>query len=136
LKNLFAVRIPIHLSLVAAGSLLMGACAIPGEEKKDAAEAAATSTSAESTAVQTPSDPAAGASEESDLADLPPSPIEDLGLRLPPMLNLPGEREFRASNPAVPRPGDGGAVISRPPTDPPPRPRPQEGSGDEEKPGE
>lgn len=42
------------------------------------------------------------------------------------MLSLPSENEFRAT---VPVPGPGGpesnAVISRPPTDPPPRPKPK-----------
>jgi hypothetical protein len=48
-------------------------------------------------------------------------------IQLPPMFdNLPKEGEFRASNPAISRPGETGAVISRPPTDPPARVKPQE----------
>jgi hypothetical protein len=39
------------------------------------------------------------------------------------MLDLPSDSEFRATVPTFPT--DGG-VISRPPTDPPPRPKPQE----------
>lgn len=42
------------------------------------------------------------------------------------MLALPGEGDFRATNPALPKPGGGsGAVISRPPTDPPSRVKPK-----------
>ena len=58
------------------------------------------------------------------LADLPP----DDGLRLPSMLDLPGEGEFRATSPSATLPAPGtGAVIARPPTDPPPRPKPKDG---------
>ncbi len=53
------------------------------------------------------------------------------GIRLPDMLTMPGEGEFRATSPTAPKPGtEPGAVISRPPTDPPSRPK----SKDKEKP--
>lgn len=52
-------------------------------------------------------------------------PGEDDGIRMPDMLALPGEGEFRATNPSLPQPGnESGAVISRPPTDPPERIKP------------
>lgn len=50
-------------------------------------------------------------------------PVDDPGIRMPDMLNLPGEGEFR---PAPSSSGTGsGAVISRPPTDPPSRVKPK-----------
>lgn len=57
----------------------------------------------------------------------PPVPaLADDGIRLPPMLDLPGEGEFRPTAPLQNKiPGETGAVISRPPTDPPPRPKPK-----------
>jgi hypothetical protein len=57
---------------------------------------------------------------EPELAAFP-----DEGLRLPEMLDLPTDGEFRATNPPVSRTGsEAGAVISRPPTDPPSRVKP------------
>ncbi len=57
--------------------------------------------------------------------ELPATP--DDGLRMPSnMLELPGEGEFRATSPAVAKPTDAGAVISRPPTDPPSRTKPKD----------
>ncbi|RYD20004.1 MAG: hypothetical protein EOP88_16795 [Verrucomicrobiaceae bacterium] len=51
---------------------------------------------------------------------------EDYGLRMPSnMLELPSDSDFRATNPTA-KPGDAGAVISRPPTDPPSRVKPKE----------
>lgn len=47
------------------------------------------------------------------------------GLRVGEMLDLPTESDFRATNPTA-KPGDAGAVISRPPTDPPSRVKPKE----------
>jgi hypothetical protein len=59
---------------------------------------------------------------EVDLSSLP-----DDGIRLPDMLGLPGEGEFRPTSPGLPSLSPGaGAVISRPPTDPPSRPKPEE----------
>lgn len=60
------------------------------------------------------------------VAEEPPMPTEqDLGLRMPTnMLELPSESDFRATNPTA-KPGDAGAVISRPPTDPPSRVKPK-----------
>lgn len=53
------------------------------------------------------------------------------GLRLPDMLTLPGEDEFQSTSPAAPPSGGGtGAVISRPPTDPPSRPKAKEKDGE------
>ena len=55
---------------------------------------------------------------------LPPLDGND-GLRVGEMLDLPTESDFRATNPTQ-KPGDSGAVISRPPTDPPSRVKPKE----------
>lgn len=57
----------------------------------------------------------------------PPAPTApDDGIRLPDMLAMPGEGEFRATAPVTPKAGSQpNAVISRPPTDPPARPKPQ-----------
>ena len=58
----------------------------------------------------------------------PPAPsAPDDGIRLPDMLAMPGEGEFRATTPVPPRAGsEPNAVISRPPTDPPSRPKPKD----------
>lgn len=48
--------------------------------------------------------------------------LPDDGLRLPDMLTMPGDAEFRSTRPAPDEPGSG-AVIARPPTDPPSRPK-------------
>jgi hypothetical protein len=54
--------------------------------------------------------------------ELPATATEDV--RLPEMLNLPSEGEFRSTNPDVKKSSTGdGPVISRPPTDPPSRPK-------------
>ncbi len=56
-----------------------------------------------------------------------PPVLQDDGLRMPDLLELPGEGEFRSSNPTAGRTGaDAGPVISRPPTDPPSRVKPPE----------
>ena len=45
-----------------------------------------------------------------------PTPIVNEGLRMPDMLAMPTESEFRATNPTVPKLGnEAGAVIARPP---------------------
>ena len=55
-----------------------------------------------------------------------PTPQEDDGLRMPDMLAMPQEGDFRATNPAAPNTGtQSGAVIARPPTDPPAREKPK-----------
>jgi len=54
------------------------------------------------------------------LPDLP-----DDGIRLPDMLAMPGDTEFRATRPNTSRVGPDGAVVARPPTDPPSRPKPK-----------
>lgn len=52
--------------------------------------------------------------------------MPDDGLRMPDMLAMPDEGEFRSTNP-VPKTGtQSGAVISRVPTDPPSRVKPSE----------
>jgi hypothetical protein len=58
------------------------------------------------------------------IEDLPP-PLPDGGFRMPDLLAMPGDEEFRATSPAFPssQPGSG-AVIARPPTEPPSRPKP------------
>ena len=56
----------------------------------------------------------------------PTLPVDD-GLRMPDMLAMPQEGEFRPTNPTAPKTGtQSGAVISRPPTDPPSRVKPKE----------
>ena len=55
---------------------------------------------------------------ESELPALP-----DDGIRMPDMLGLPGDGDFRSTNPVGMK--GAGAVISRPPTDPPSRVRPK-----------
>jgi hypothetical protein len=56
--------------------------------------------------------------------ELPPLPSDDAP-RVPGMLNLPTDTEFRPSNPVLPKTGAGGVII-RPPTDPPSRVKPKE----------
>lgn len=52
--------------------------------------------------------------------------LPDDGNRMPDMLTMPGEGEFRSTNPVAPKAGtESGAVISRPPTDPPLRVKPK-----------
>lgn len=56
---------------------------------------------------------------------------EDDGLRMPDYLGLPGDRDFRSTNSAAPATGSAsGAVISRPPTDPPSRVKPKAADGE------
>ena len=53
------------------------------------------------------------------------------GIRLPDMLAMPGDGEFRATSPTATKGGpEAGAVISRPPTDPPSRPKPKAPAGE------
>ncbi len=48
------------------------------------------------------------------------------GIRMPDMLAMPNEGEFRATNPTSPKTsGESGAVTVRPPTDPPSRVKPK-----------
>lgn len=59
-----------------------------------------------------------------------PSPADD-GIRLPDMLAMPDDGEFRATSPTAPKAGsDTSAVIARPPTDPPSRPKPKPAGND------
>ncbi len=53
--------------------------------------------------------------------DAPSAP--DDRIRLPDMMTMPSDDEFRATNPAQVSPnGESGAVIARPPMEPPSRP--------------
>ncbi len=64
--------------------------------------------------------------------NLPGGP--DDGIRLPDMLAMPGEGDFRPTAPPSNKTNpDTGAVIARPPTDPPTRPKPQDKEKDKEK---
>ena len=48
--------------------------------------------------------------------------LPDDGIRMPDMLGMPGDGDFRSTNPLGQKTSSGaGAVISRPPTDPPSR---------------
>ena len=63
------------------------------------------------------------------VVEAPMPPDENDGLRGldNSMLALPDESEFRATVPTMPNnPTNANPVISRPPTDPPPRPKPKE----------
>ena len=52
--------------------------------------------------------------------------LPDDGVRMPDMLGMPGDGDFRSTNPAGQKTGsESGAVISRPPTDPPSRVKPK-----------
>lgn len=53
--------------------------------------------------------------------ELPPATNEEI--RLPPMMNLPKDVEFKATNPDLPKNGSSGVIV-RPPTDPPSRVKP------------
>ncbi len=65
--------------------------------------------------------------EKPIVSDEPVPALPDDGIRMPEMLALPGEGDFRATNPAATKTGgQAGAVISRPPTDPPSRVKPKE----------
>lgn len=64
---------------------------------------------------------------ETKVPDPPMPAAEDDGLRIPEMFELPGDGAFRATVPIAPKTGsDGNPVITRPPTDPPSRPKPKE----------
>ncbi len=79
---------------------------------------------------KTATNPAVRATANQDLSTRT-KPDSNDGLRLPDMLTLPGEDEFQSTSPAAPPSGGGtGAVISRPPTDPPSRPKAKEKDGE------
>ena len=52
--------------------------------------------------------------------------LPDDGLRMPDMVTMPEEGEFRSTNPEPKMGTQGGAVISRPPTEPPSRVKAQQ----------
>ena len=63
---------------------------------------------------------------ETVVAEAPLPGLPNDGIRVPDMLNMPGEGDFRPTNPTAPKTGpDVGTVISRPPTDPPSRVKPK-----------
>lgn len=72
-----------------------------------------------------PAAPEAPVAQEVAAVEEPmPLPPDD-GIRMPDFLGLPDDNEFRATSPSPTTGGRGGnPVISRPPTDPPPRPKP------------
>ncbi len=56
---------------------------------------------------------------ETVVAEAPLPGLPNDGIRMPDMLNMPGEGDFRPTNPTAPKTGpDTGTVISRPPADP------------------
>jgi len=63
---------------------------------------------------------AEGAPAVTDPVGAMPAAATDDGIRLPDMLGLPAEGDFRSTRPAG-QPVESGAVISRPPTDAAPR---------------
>lgn len=58
--------------------------------------------------------------------ELPAFPEDEI--RMPDMLGMPGDGEFRSTNPVGMK--GAGAVISRPPTDPPSRVKPKPADGE------
>jgi hypothetical protein len=78
--------------------------------------------------------PAAPKKDEPAPTDVPVPVLPDQpndGIRIPDMLGMPGDNEFRATNTSAPKPTpEPGAVIARPPLEPPSRPK----SKDKEKP--
>ncbi len=63
---------------------------------------------------------------EAVVAEAPLPGLPNDGIRVPDLLNMPGDGDFRATNPTAPKSGtDAGTVISRPPTDPPARVKPK-----------
>ncbi len=57
--------------------------------------------------------------EETAAVEEPSKPaMDDDGIRLPDMLGMPGEGEFRSSRPTTRGTSGSGAVIARPPTEP------------------
>jgi len=98
-----------------APALVLCSCAIPKAIIVELPKTAKTDPSATSPALADPNLPA----------------LPDDGIRLPDMLAMPGDSEFRATAPNVPKGGpDASAVISRPPTDPPSRPKPKDRKSD------
>ncbi|MEY3894910.1 MAG: hypothetical protein RLZZ214_429 [Verrucomicrobiota bacterium] len=69
---------------------------------------------------------------EQPVVEEPVLPVqEDDGLRGPDMLVMPDEGSFRSTNPTAPKTGAAaGAVIARPPTDPPSRVKPKAAEGE------
>jgi len=60
-------------------------------------------------------------------AEVPEPAMPDDEIRMPSMLNLPTDEEFRASNPLLPKSGSNtSGVVVRPPTEPPSRVKPAE----------
>jgi len=56
--------------------------------------------------------------QETAGAEQPSTPaVEDDGIRLPNMLGMPGENEFRSSRPASGGSSGSGAVIAKPPVE-------------------
>jgi|GEM_PF-1047592 len=96
-------------------ALALFSCAAP--KKAVVVQAAPTSSSATETASKPP---------EPNL----PNGTND-GIRLPDMLTMPGDGDFRPTVPPASKTGTGsgsgsGAVIARPPTEPPSRPKTQD----------
>ena len=110
-------RLDSTRSVLVGFTLILAACATPPAE---VVEKPATEKPAKQVKVPEP---------DSSLADLPPLDAPDPGIRMPNFLDLPSDGEFRRANPrSVPSSGSG-AVISRPPTEPPPRVKPDEAPG-------
>jgi len=95
----------IHLARLAP-SLALLSCAAPKAEVAEEAPVLKKET-VEKTAAAVP-EPSVNA-------------LPDHGIRLPDMLGLPGDNEFRSTRPATTG-GGSGAVIARPPTSLPPEP--------------
>lgn len=76
--------------------------------------------------VEEPASPTPAPAEESEtpvVADAPATPaVPDDGIRLPDMLGLPGDSEFKRPTAASAPASSSGAVIARPPVNPPAQP--------------
>jgi hypothetical protein len=62
------------------------------------------------------------------VAELELPALPEDGIRMPDMLGLPGDGDFRSTHPVGMK--GAGAVISRPPTDPPSRVKPKAADGE------
>jgi hypothetical protein len=93
---------PAHLTLVAPAVALLSCAAPKAIVVEDAAAKPKVEKKQESAAAEDPARPA----------------MDDDGIRLPDMLGMPGEGEFRSNRPTTGGTSGSGAVIARPPVEP------------------
>jgi hypothetical protein len=74
------------------------------------------------TAIAEPPAPKQKVEPKPEIPEPPVPAAPDDGIRLPDMMTMPGNNEFRPANPGQTAPPSGsGPVIARPPTEPPPQ---------------